>query len=54
MVKAFASGAEDPACDGIFFRFESYQWLKIGTPVTTVPGAWRDRVSVGLVGPVSV
>ena len=51
MVKASVSGAEDP-------RFESrLQWdfsrsshtndLKIGTPVTTLAGAWHYRVSAG-------
>ena len=51
VVKASASGAEDP-------RFESrLPWdfsgsshtsdLKIGTPVTTLSGAWRYRVSAG-------
>ena len=51
MDKASASGAEDPG-------FESRLWrdfsgsshtidLKIGTPVATLQGAWRDRVSAG-------
>ena len=26
---------------------ESYQWLRIGIPVATLPGAWRYRVSTG-------
>ena len=51
VVKASALGEEDP-------RFESRLWqnfsgsshtndLKIGTPVTTLPGAWHYRVSAG-------
>ena len=51
VVKASASRAEDPG-------FESRMWrvfpgsshtsdLKIGTPVATLPGAWRYRVSAG-------
>ena len=50
-VKASASKAEDPG-------FESrFRWdfpgsnhtsdFKIGTPVATLPGAWRYRISVG-------
>ena len=40
-VKAFASREEDP-------KFESRLGdLKICTPVTTLPGAWRCRVSAG-------
>ena len=38
VVKASAQGAEDPG-------FESR--LKIGTPVATLPGAWRCGVSGG-------
>ena len=26
---------------------ESYQWLKTGTPVATLPGPWRYWVSAG-------
>ena len=51
VIKVSASGAEDPG-------FESRLWwdfsgsshtsaLKIGTPVATLPGAWRYRVSTG-------
>ena len=51
MVKASASRAEDPEFEfrlrRDFFGVESYQWLKIGTPVATLPGAWRYRVSAG-------
>ena len=43
----------NPACAGIFW-VESCSDLKIGTPVATLPGAWRYRVSAGTVGPVSV
>ena len=46
MVKASASRAEDlgsnPACARIFLGD-----LKIGTPVFTLSGAWRYRVSAG-------
>ena len=49
VVKASASRAEDPGFESRllreFFGVESYQWLKIGTPVATLPGAWRYRVS---------
>ena len=31
---------------------ESYQWLQVGTPVATMPGAWRYRVSAGTGWPV--
>ena len=34
-------------CAGIFYGVDSYQYLKIGTPVATLPGAWRYRVSTG-------
>ena len=49
VVKASASGAEDPgsnipACDRIFPHTSD---LKIGTPVATLPGAWRHRISAG-------
>ena len=51
-----ASRVEDPGFESRlrrdFFRIESYQWLKKkkkknGTPVATLPGAWRYRVSPG-------
>ena len=52
VVKASASRVEDP---GFKYRLrwdfsgvESYQWLKkIGTPVDTLSGCWRYRVSTG-------
>ena len=52
MVKTSASGAEDPGFESClqrdFFRVKSYQWLKkVGTPVTSLPGAWHYRVSAG-------
>ena len=31
--------------------FESYQLLKTGTPVATLPGAWSYRVKAGTVWP---
>ena len=44
-----------PACGvGIFPGSSHTTDLKIGTPVATLPGAWRYRVSMGLVGPVPV
>ena len=50
MVKASASGAEDPGFESRlrrdFFSGSSHTSdLKIGTPVTTLPGAWHYRVS---------
>ena len=52
--KASASRAEDPGFESClrldFSGVESYQWLKIGTPVATLP----DVLAPGLVGPVSV
>ena len=51
VVKESASRAEDPEFESRlrrdFFWVESYQWLNIGTPVATVPGAWYYRVSAG-------
>ena len=35
------------ACDGIFSGSSHTSDLKIGTPVATLPGAWRYRVSTG-------
>ena len=58
MVKASASGAEDPGLESLlrreFFRVESYQ-LKTGTPVA-IPFQAPDIIGsvLGLVGPVSV
>ena len=37
----------NPACDGIFSGSSHTSDLKIGTPVVTLPGAWRFRVSTG-------
>ena len=37
----------NPACGGIFLGLSHTSELKIGTPVATLPGAWRYRVSTG-------
>ena len=37
----------NPACTGIFLGLSHTSDLKIGTPVATLPGAWRYRVSTG-------
>ena len=37
----------NPACVGIFSGSSPTSDLKIGTPVATLPGAWRYRVSTG-------
>ena len=37
----------NPACAGIFSGSSHTCDLKIGTPVATLPGAWRYRVSAG-------
>ena len=51
VVKASASGAEDPGFEspwGRDFSGSSHTSdFKIGTPVATLPGAWRYRVSAG-------
>ena len=52
MVKASASGAEDPEFESRLrlrdFSGSSHTSdLKIGTPVATLPGAWRYRASAG-------
>ena len=51
MVKVSASGAEDPEFESRLRRDFSGSShtndLKIGTPVATLPGAWRYRVSDG-------
>ena len=51
VVKASASGAEDPGFESRLRRDFSGSShtsdLKIGTPVTTLPGAWHYRVSTG-------
>ena len=49
--KASTSGAEDPGFEsrlrGDFSGSSHTSDLKIGTPVATLPGAWRYRVSAG-------
>ena len=49
--KASASRAEDPGFEsrlrGILSGLNHTSDLKIGTPVATLPGAWRYRVSTG-------
>ena len=51
MVKASASRAEDPGFESCLRRDFSGSShtsdFKIGTPVATLPGAWRYRVSSG-------
>ena len=51
VVKASASRAEDPGFESRFRRdfFGSSHTSdsKIGSPVATLPGAWRYRVSAG-------
>ena len=53
VVKASVSRAEDPGfespapCCGIFSGSSHTSDLKTGTPVATLPGAWRYRVSAG-------
>ena len=37
----------NPACDRIFGGSSHTSDSKIGTPVATLPGAWRHRVSAG-------
>ena len=37
----------NPVCDGIFPGSSHTSDLKTGTPVATLPGAWRYRVSAG-------
>ena len=37
----------NPACAGIFSGPSHTSDLNIGTPVATLPGAWRYRVSAG-------
>ena len=37
----------NPACTGIFSDSSHTSDLEIGTPVATLPGAWRYRVSTG-------
>ena len=41
----------NPACAGIFSGSSQTSDFKIGTPVATLPGAWRYRVSAGTGGP---
>ena len=51
MVKASVSRAEDPGFESRLSRDFSgsnhTNDLKIDTPVSTLPGAWRSRVSAG-------
>ena len=52
VVKASASRAEGPGFEsrlrqGFFSGSSHTSDLKIGTPVATLPGAWRYRVSTG-------
>ena len=51
MVKACASRAEDPGFESRLCRefpgSSHTSGLKIGTPVSALPGAWRYRVSAG-------
>ena len=56
VVKASAPGAEDPEfesrlCPGNFSGSSHTSDLKIGTPVATLPGAWRFKVSAGTCWP---
>ena len=37
----------NPACDGIFSGSSHTSDSNIGTPVATLPGAWRYKVSAG-------
>ena len=37
----------NPACAGIFSGSSHTSDLKMGTPVATLPGTWRYRVSIG-------
>ena len=52
VVKASAWRAEDPGFEchlqGDFSRSSHTSDLKIGTPVATLPGAWRYRISAGI------
>ena len=48
--KASVSGAEDPrfeSRDRLFSGSSHTRDFKIGTPVATLPGVWRYRVSAG-------
>ena len=51
VVKASASRAEGPRFEsagaGMFSGSSHTSDFKIGTPVATLPGAWRYRVSTG-------
>ena len=55
VVKASASGAEDPGFESRlrrdFYGSSHTSDLKIGTPVATLQGAWRYRVSAGTCRP---
>ena len=45
------SRVQNPACARIFSGSSHTSDFKIGTPVATLPGAWRQRVSTGTGGP---
>ena len=45
--KSGRSWGSNPACAGIFPGSSHTSDFKIGSPVATLPGAWRDRVSDG-------
>ena len=47
VVKASASRAADPGFESIFSWASHTSDFKIGTPVATLPGFWRYRVSDG-------
>ena len=52
MAKTPTSRADDPGFDSCLHRGDLSRWshtcgLKIGAPVTTLPGAWHYRVSAG-------
>ena len=44
---ALIARPSNPACAGIFSGSSHTSDLKTGTPVATLPGAWRYRVSAG-------
>ena len=48
VVKSSASRAEDPGFESGFSGSSHTSDFKIGTPVATLPGAWRYRVSTGI------
>ena len=56
VVKASASRAEDPGFESrlrLVFSWSTHTSdSKIGTPVATLPGAWRYRISAGTGRPI--